>query len=61
MCKVIEDMLREEREEVTAEVTVEVTEGIVREMLRKGKLSLEDIAQYSKLPLDKVKELQFGQ
>ena len=57
MCKVIEDMLREEREEVTAEVT----EGIVREMLRKGKLSLEDIAQYSKLPLDKVKELQFGQ
>ena len=56
MCKIIEDMLREEREEVTRVVT----EGFVQEMLRKGKLSLEDIAQYSKLPLKRVKELQSG-
>jgi len=26
-------------------------------MISKGKLSLEDIAEYSELPLDKVKEL----
>ncbi len=45
MCKVMENM----RNDVRIENALE--------MIRGGKLSLEDIAQYSGLPLDKVREL----
>ena len=49
MCKMIEDMLKEERAE------------IAKNMLFDGVLSPEKIAEYFKLPLDEVKKLQAGQ
>lgn len=49
MCKVIEDMLKEERTE------------IAKSMLLDGVLSVEKISEYFKLSLDEVKKLQAGQ
>lgn len=49
MCKVIEDMLMEERIE------------IAKDMLLDGTLTLEKIAKYARLPLDEVRKLQAGQ
>ena len=49
MCKVIEDMRKEERAEVALR------------MLNDGILALEKIAEYVGLPLDEVKKLQAGQ
>ena len=48
MCKAMEDMRNEavERDRIEA-----------LDMIKDGKLSLEQIAQYSRLALDKVKEL----
>lgn len=45
MCKVMEEMLREEREEVALR------------MLDAGKYALEEIASISGLPLEEVKKL----
>ena len=53
MCKVIEDMRREERIEERIE--------IAKNMLLDGMLSLEKIAEYARLSLDEVKKLQAGQ
>ena len=53
MCKVIEDMRKEERQEERIE--------IAKNMLLDGMLSLEKIAEYARLPLDEVKKLQMGQ
>lgn len=49
MCKVIEDMRKEERTEVALR------------MLNDGMLALEKIAEYVGLPLDEVRKLQAGQ
>lgn len=49
MCKVIEDMRREERIEVALR------------MLEAGKYALDEIANISDLPLDEIKKLQTGQ
>lgn len=49
MCKVIEDMRREERVEVALR------------MLEAGKYVLDEIANISDLPLDEVKKLQAEQ
>ena len=49
MCKVIEDMRKEERIEVALR------------MLEAGKYVLDEIANISGLPLDEVKKLQAGQ
>lgn len=57
MCKVIEDMCKEEREEG-------IKEGIktmALRMLEAGKYTLEEIAAISDLPLDEVKALQAEQ
>ena len=57
MCKVIEDMRKEEREEG-------IKEGMrmtARRMLADGTLALEKIAEYVGLPLEEVKKLQAGQ
>ena len=56
MCKVIEDMRREEREEG-------IKEGMraaALRMLADGTLALEKIAEYVGLSLDEVKNLQAG-
>lgn len=49
MCKVIEDMRREERME------------IAKNMLLDGVLPLEKIAEYARLSLEEVRKLQAGQ
>lgn len=49
MCKIMEDFAAEERTEERTE--------IAEEMLKEGTLSLEKIAQYSRLPLETVKQL----
>lgn len=49
MCKVIEDMRKEERAEVALR------------MLKAAKYALDEIANISGLPLDEVKKLQIGQ
>ncbi len=53
MCKVIEDMRKEEREESMRTVALR--------MLADGTLALEKIAEYVGLSLDEVKKLQAGQ
>lgn len=57
MCKVIEDMRREEREEGIKEG---MKTAAIR-MLEAGKYALEEVATISGLPLDEVKKLQAGQ
>ena len=54
MCKVIEDMRREERKETRKETMVE----IALRMLEAGKYALEEIANISGLSLEEVKKLQ---
>ena len=53
MCMAMEELITEERAEERLENSIEIAE----KMLEGGKLSLEDIALYSKLPLETVKEL----
>lgn len=58
MCKVIEDMRREEREEGLREGMQKGMKSAALRMLEAGKYALEEIAEISGLPLDEVKELQ---
>ena len=53
MCKVIEDMRKEERKETLLEVA--------KKLVFDGTLSVEKIAEFVGLPLDEVKSLQAGQ
>lgn len=57
MCKIIEDMRREEREEAIKEVA----KTAARRMLADGSVPLEKIAEYVDLPLSKIKSLQAEQ
>jgi len=50
-------LMQKEREEGLAEGKVEEALDTAKRMLSKGKLSVEEIAEYSDLPIDKVKEL----
>ena len=61
MCKVIEDMRKEEREEGIKEGIKEGVQTMVLRMLEAGKYALEEIANISGLSLDEVKALQAGQ
>ncbi len=70
MCELVEELVAEFGEirarEIAEERVKEITEKRVKEtaketairMLKKGKLSLEEIAEYSNLPLDVVEKLQ---
>ena len=49
MCKAIEEMRNQEREEVTRDFVVR--------MIRDGETSVEKMARYSGLSLDEVKEI----
>ena len=53
MCKVMEDMRKEERKEERIE--------FAKNMLFDGILSFEKIAEYVRLPIDEVKKLRAGQ
>ena len=57
MCKVMEDMRNETRNETLKESAI----NTARRMLADGILALEKIAEYVGLPLDEVKKLQAGQ
>ena len=57
MCKVIEDMRREEREEGMREGM----KAAALRMLEAGKYAFEEIAAISGLPLDEIKKLHTGQ
>ena len=57
MCKALEDM-RNEAAEKAAKIATEQTQiANARAMLADGVLSLEQIAKYSSLPIEKVREL----
>ena len=64
MCKVIEDMRKEEREAGMKEGIKEgIKEGMkaaARRMLETGKYAFEEIAVISGLSLDEIKQLQAG-
>ena len=53
MCKVMEDMRNESAKTAVEKRNIE----IALDMIRDGKLSLEQIAQYSRLAIDRVREL----
>ena len=53
MCKIMQDFVREEREDAKLERNYETAQ----EMLTDGSLPLEKIAQFSHLPLETVKQL----
>lgn len=57
MCKVIEDMIKEEREEAT----LEITKATAIRMLRARKYALDEISDISGLPIDEVRKLQTEQ
>ena len=61
MCKVMEDMRREERTAATAEATRAEKRMTVLRMLEAGKYALEEIVSISGLSLDEVKKLQMEQ
>ena len=65
MCKVIEDMRREEREEGRQEGLLEGRQenmnAIARRMRTAGRYALEEIAEISGLSLDEVRKLQGAQ
>ena len=57
MCKLWEDRLNEYAEEYAKEEKYQYSLEIAMEMLQGGKLTLEEISEYSRLPLETVKEL----
>ena len=60
MCKVIEDMRKEEREEGRMEGIKEGMKEVAKRLLAEGTLTLEKIAECAGLSLDEVKKLQVG-
>ncbi len=61
MCKVMEEMRKEEREEALKEGRNENMRTTALRMLADGTLPLEKIAEYAGLPLEEVRKLQAGQ
>ena len=53
MCKAMEDMRNEARAEALKEKSI----SVARKMLKAGKFSYEEIADFSGLTVDEVKEL----
>ncbi len=54
MCKLLEDM----REEASKKAARDTKKQMALRMIKSGKMPLEDIADYTELPLDLVKKLQ---
>ena len=53
MCDILDEMKNEARNEARTKTMIETAQ----KMIKAGKLSYEDIAEYSGLSLDKVREL----
>lgn len=58
VCKVIEDMCNQEREEGRAEGRAEVRAEAARRFLEDGRLSLDEIAKLTNCPLEEVARLK---
>ncbi|MCM1047653.1 MAG: hypothetical protein NC433_04425 [Clostridiales bacterium] len=54
MCKIMEDM----RNEAAQNAELNKAKEIAIRMIKAGKMSLQDIADYTKLPFETVKELE---
>jgi len=61
MCRGVEDMQKQEREEGVKEGIMEGMRATALRMLNAGKYALEEVAAISGLPLNEVKKLQAGQ
>ena len=57
MCQIFEDLAEKRAEERAEERAIEEKKGFARRMIAKGKLSIEEIAEYTDLPIEEVKEL----
>lgn len=61
MCQIFEDLAEkranERVEEVRLEIRMEEKKAFARRMIARGKLTLEEIAEDTDLPLEEVKEL----
>ena len=58
MCKIMEDMRNEAAREAAREAEQNKAKKTAIRMIKAGKLSLEDIADYTELSIDTVKELE---
>ena len=59
MCKIMEDMRNEAAKEAAKAATLESARETARRMIKKGKLPLEEIADYvPALSLDELKQLE---
>lgn len=58
MCKMMEDMGREAAREAAKEAEQNKAERTAIRMIKAGKMPLEDIADYTELPLELIKGLQ---
>ena len=57
MCQIFEDLAEKRAKERAEERAIEEKKGFARRMIAKGKLSIEEIAEYTDLPIEEVKEL----
>lgn len=58
MCKIMEEMRNEAAREAAREAEQNKAKRTAMRMIKSGKMSLEDIADYTELPLETVKDLQ---
>ncbi len=58
MCKMLEDMRNEAAREAAQKAEQNKAKRTAVRMIRAGKMPLEDIADYTELPLDTVRELE---
>lgn len=60
MCRLIEELINEEKQESRREAVHETQIQNALNMIEAGRLTYEEIAEYSGLPLDEVKKLALG-
>ena len=58
MCKIMEDMRNEAAREAAQQAEQNKARKMAIRMIKAGKMSLEDIADYTELSLDTIKELE---
>ena len=57
MCKIMEDLIKNEKEETQKETRKETQRVIALEMLKDSNLTYEKIARYSKLSMEEIETL----
>lgn len=57
MCKIVEELVDEIRDELIQEGANKKSIAIAQEMIDEGTLTAEQISRYTKLPLDEIKKL----